>query len=58
MSQYQTSRICQRTINISNCAQKGTCLITKKETGKKDAYLFQHQGQTDKMDPEYLKNHV
>ena len=34
-----------------NCAQEGSPLISKQGVvKKKDAYLFQHQGHTNKMD--------
>ena len=51
MSQYQIISIYQRTINIINCAQEGVSLISKQgEVKKKNCYLFQHQGHTNKMD--------
>ena len=43
--------ICQRTINIINCAQEGA-------SKEKNAYLFEHQGHRNKMDSEYLENYV
>ena len=49
--------ICQRTINIINCAQEGASLITKEGVvKKKNANLFQHQGHTNKMDSDYYEN--
>ena len=42
MSQYHNISICQETVNIIDCPQKD-----------KNAYLFQHQGYTNKMDSEY-----
>ena len=57
MSQYRI--ICQTTIIIINCAQEGASLISKQgAVKKKNAYLFEHQGQTNKMDSEYLENYV
>ena len=53
MSQYRIISICQRTINIFNCAQVVTSLITKQETIKKNLYLFQYQSHTNNMDSEY-----
>ena len=51
--------ICQRTINIINCAQEGASLIIEQEAvKKKNAYLFEHQGHRNKMDSEYLENYV
>ena len=59
MSQYRIISICQRTINIVNCAQEGESLISKQgAVKKKNAYLFQHQDHTSKMDSEYLENEV
>ena len=59
MSQYRIISICQRTINIFNCAQEGASLISKQgAVKKKNVYLFQHQGHTNKMDSKYLENYV
>ena len=59
MSQYQIVSICQRDINIINCAQEGASFITKQRAvEKKSVYLMQHQGHTNKMDSEHLKNYV
>ena len=59
MSQYRIFSICQRTINIINCAQEGASLISKQRAvKKKNAYLFQHQGHRNKMDSEYLESDV
>ena len=59
MSQYRIISICQRDINIINCAQDGASLITKERAvEKKNEYLIQHQGRTNKMDSEHLKNCV
>ena len=59
MSQYRIISICQRTINIFNCAQEGASLISKQgAVKKKNAYLFQHQGHRNKMDSEYLESYV
>ena len=35
MSQYRIISICQRTINIINCAQEGASFITKQGAVKK-----------------------
>ena len=59
MSQYRIINICQRTINIINCAQEGASLVTKQRAvKKKNAYLFKHQGHTKNIDVEYLENYV
>ena len=59
MSQYQIISICQRDINIINCAQEGASLITKERAlEKKNEYLIQHQGHINKIDSEHLKNYV
>ena len=59
MSQYRVISICRRAISIINCAQKGASLISKQgAVKKKNAYFFQHQGHTDKMDSEYFENYV
>ena len=51
MSEYRIISICQRTINIINCAQEGVSLISKQGTvKKKNACLFQHHGHRNKMD--------
>ena len=58
MSQHQIISIYKRTINIINCAQEGVSLICKQgEVKKKNAYLLQHQGHTNKMGSEYLENY-
>ena len=59
MSQYRIISICQRTINVINCAQEAASLISK--TGpvkKKKANLFQHQGHRNKMDSEYIESYI
>ena len=59
MSQYRIISICQRTINIINCAQDGASLITRQgAVKKKNAHLFQHQGHTNKIDSTYLENYI
>ena len=59
MSQNDFISVYQRTINIINCAQEGASLIIKQGiVKKKDGYLFQHQGHTNKMDSEHLENYV
>ena len=58
MSKYQIISICQRLINIINCALEGASLTTKQATVKKNAYLFQHQSHKNEMDPENLENYV
>ena len=59
MSQYRIINICQRTINVITRAQEGASMITKQETKKKkNAYLFQHLGHTNKMASEYLENYI
>ena len=59
MSEYRIISICQRTINIINCAQEGVSLISKQGTvKKKNACLFQHHGHRNKMDSEYLESYV
>ena len=59
ISQHQIISICQRTIIIINYAQEGASLISKQgEVKKKNAYLFQQQGRTNKMDSDYLENYV
>ena len=58
MSQYQVISICQRTINIINCAQEGALWINKLSSKEKNTYFFQHQGYMDKMNSEYDENHV
>ena len=46
-------------ISFINCAQEGASLISKQRAvKKKNAYLCQHQGHTNKMDSEYLENYV
>ena len=61
MSQHQIISIYKRTINIIKCAQEGVSLICKqrevKKKKKKNAYLLQHQGHTNKMGSEYLENY-
>ena len=59
MSQHQIISIYKRTINIINCAQEGVSLICKQREvkKKKNAYLLQHQGHTNKMGSEYLENY-
>ena len=39
MSQYQIISICQRTINIINCAQEGASLNSKQGTVKKKMHI-------------------
>ena len=39
MSLYQIISICQRTINIVNCAQEGASLKSKQEAVKKKMYI-------------------
>ena len=47
-----------RTINIIKFTQEGASLITKQGVvKKKNVYLFQHQGHTNKMDSAYLENY-
>ena len=59
MSQYCIISICQRTINIINCAPEDEFLITEQEVvKKKNAHLFQHQGHMKKVDSECLENYV
>ena len=60
MSQYRIISICQRTINIFNCAQECASLISIQRAvkKKKNAYLLQHQGHSNKIDSEYLENYV
>ena len=59
MSQHLIISISQRTINIINCAQEGGSLFCKQEVvKKKNAYLFQHRGHTNKMNSVYLENYV
>ena len=58
MSKYQIISICQRLINIINCALEGASLTTKQATVKKNAYLFQYQSHKNEMDPENLENYV
>ena len=52
----------EQSISFINCAQEGASLISKqravKTLKKKNAYLCQHQGHTNKMDSEYLENYV
>ena len=46
-------------ISFINCAQEGASLISKQRAvKKKNAYLCQHQGHTNKTDSEYLENYV
>ena len=46
-------------ISFINCAQEGASLISKQgAVKKKNVYLFQHQGHTNKMDSKYLENYV
>ena len=42
------------------CTQEGASLISKQGTvkKKKNGYLFQHQGHTNKMESEYLESYV
>ena len=40
MSQYRIISICQRTINIINCAQEGVSFISKQEAVKKMRICF------------------
>ena len=49
MSQHQVISICQRIINIINCAQEGALWINKLSSKEKNTYFFQHQGYMDKM---------
>ena len=56
MSQHQVISICQRTINIINCAQEGALWINKLSSKEKNT--FQHQGYMDKMNSEYDENYV
>ena len=59
MGQYRIISICQRAINMINCTQERASLISKKRAvKKKNAYLFQHQGNRNKMDSEYLEGSV
>ena len=39
MSQYRIFSICQRTINIINCAQEGASLISKQGAVKKKMHI-------------------
>ena len=39
MSKHRIIRICQRTINIVNCAQEGTSLICKQGAVKKKMHI-------------------
>ena len=39
MSQYRIISICQRTINIFNCAQEGASLISKQGAVKKKMHI-------------------
>ena len=49
----------EQSISFINCAQEGASLISKQRAvKKKNAYLCQHQGHTNKMDSEYLENYV
>ena len=46
-------------ISFINCAQERASLISKQRAvKKKNVYLFQHQGHTNKMDSKYLENYV
>ena len=46
-------------ISFINCAQEGASLISKQgAVKKKNVYLFQHQGHTNKMYSKYLENYV
>ena len=46
-------------ISFINCTQEGPSLISKQRAvKKKNVYLFQHQGYTNKMDSKYLENCV
>ena len=56
MSQYRINSICQRTINIINCAQEGASLISKHGAVKKKIRIKKHQGHRNKMDSEYLES--
>ena len=40
MSQNRIISICQRTINIINCAQEGASLITEQEAVKKQMRIY------------------
>ena len=43
MSEYRIINICQTTIEIINCIQKGASLITTQRGSKENVYLFEHQ---------------
>ena len=46
-------------ISFINCTKEGAFLISKQRAvKKKNAYLCQHQGHTNRMDSEYLENYV
>ena len=46
-------------LSFINCAQGCAPLISKQgPVKKKNVYLFQHQGHTNKMDSKYLENYV
>ena len=45
-------------ISFINCTQEGASLISKQGVVKKNVYLFQHQGHTNKIDSKYLENYV
>ena len=46
-------------ISFINCTQEGASLISKQGVvKKKNVYLFQHQGHTNKIDSKYLENYV
>ena len=60
MNQYQTLVFVKKlSIPFIYCAQEGASLTSKQGTvKKKNVYLFQHQGHTNKMDSKYPENYV
>ena len=45
-------------ISFVNCAQEGASLITKQGAVKKNWFLFQDHGHSNKMDLGYIENYI